>query len=217
MVSFVVKGHISEKITSLFHENLQSKITYITTESEFSLIQHCCRDDVTHKNVELSIKFALNDKNLKKRNKEKNISIGIVNGFGNGIGSTLQGFNAIEILNDLLKKKYGFLDIEFNLYIRQTNSDRYFLHFLSLLSKKMSRRIRLSVLPVIDTEIFNNDFLIDNSGYLQDDTYLHLPIVDYFLKKLSLDFTMCGTEKNNSFFKEIVLTTVTNDFICNTL
>ena len=210
MIEFSVNNTISKEfIKILSSDSLES--SYITSSSEFNLIKKYFKNEIKDfRNKELEEEKYFNLKKIKTN--KKTIKLGIVNGFGNAIGSYIQGINSLIILDKLLKDVYNFRKIEFNLYIRSTNISNYFYKILVIIAKEIDINVNFYFLPVKSSIILKNDYIIDNSGYIKDINYNKYTIVDFFLYKYNIDFKNLQEPKNNHFLQNIIMKNIDKTF-----
>lgn len=202
MVSFFIKRNASEEFLDFLNKS-GFENNFITTDGQFNFIEKNFQGEIyTSQRVGLNKNILLDSKHLKSN--KSDITIGIINGFGNAIGTLLQGLNSLLVLSEYLTKQHQFVNIRFNLYTLKSNTDTYFLSVLHKLTQQVNLEIKVIFLPVLHSEIFENDYLVDNSSYILDKNYLEYPIIDYFLKKYNLDFTTIQSKKNNNFLKQIL-------------
>ena len=181
-----------------FKYNIDTKNkTYLTTDFEYKVL---CN------NLNNNISIATNEIfpplfNIKNFNFNKsNVDIAIINGFGNGIGVTIQGLTFLNILISFFEQNN--IKVNFYIYLREIQQDRYSLDVIQKLFDLFQIK-KIQFLPIDIDVIKTQDYIIDNSGFTADVTYNTLPIVDYFLNKCGFDINSFDNKhKENSFLRK---------------
>jgi len=172
---------------------------FITTNGDYEFLQRHFSKGIEKIHSPIQIPRALTIEQLQN---DTPVKIAIINGFGNGIGTTVQGISSLLILKKLLLQR-EVQKIDFTVYLRKSNTDQYTMQTIIQLFEFL--QIDIKFLPLALNELEQYHYIINNEAFLNHQDFSKLPTCDYFLKKYNInsDFVQ-EDEKNNHFLKEII-------------
>ena len=116
-------------------------------------------------------------KNLDK----KEIRVTVVNGMGTGLGDGIVGLRALNIFYNQLKQKYKKITIDLGHTIVVGDKNHQDLYSQEAIVN------RVFYLPLLVSEILEQDLIVDNSAMIIRDNFGNQHMIDFYLETLAID------------------------------
>ena len=136
---------------------------------------------------------------IEKFKNKKEITVFILNGMGSGLGDTIVGLTALNVLYEKLKEHFKKVIIDIGpTPISSSKGHRSLCNQLNKKSHNI-RQTRLLPIPLID--LFKYDLVVDYSCVVLRENFNNQPMIDFYLENMGIDPKTVPSEHKIPFVK----------------
>lgn len=135
------------------------------------------------------------EEKIKTKLAKESFSIGVINGMGTGLGDSVMGIRALQILHDKLSQHFASVSITLYQTPYAFSSTKNSLY---LQEKIVSNIVPL---PVTLERMFTHDAIVDLSTMLNRENFNSVPMIDFFLGDFGIDPTAVPDADKQNFVK----------------